>query len=176
MQPRRSTRLAMKERIDYCELASKKSNNYHADKYIVRKKMRLDNGDELSKPITYELEQHMNSLHICEAPFMEPIPVVKIIKEKIIPSNDLMDKELAKQILTKLLNDFTDTSDMYGTIILIANVIYNCPSVLENNNSFIASIINLGVLVSDQFLNDKEVVNSPRVREIADAISILLSL
>jgi hypothetical protein len=174
MFPRRSERLSKKERVDYCELAQKKNKDQY-NYLICKKKMRLENGNSVVTLVENELVDSINNFHICEAPFKEPIPVYRMIKEKIIPSNDIMDKDLAKQMLIKLLLEFNSTIDMYGSVVLIANIIYNCPSVIENE-SFLTSILNLGVHVADQFLNDATIVQSPKLREIGDAISILLSL
>jgi hypothetical protein len=174
MFPRRSARLANKERVDYCELAQKKIKEIE-DYSKSRKKLRLDNGNIIVTHVENELANTMNNLHICNAPFKEPPPTKAVFKEKIIPSDDKMDKELAKQMLIKLLSEFTDTTDIYGSIILIANIVYNCPSVIEND-TFLTSLLNLGVIVSEHFLKDTTVMQSPRLREISDAISILLSL
>ena len=174
MFPRRSERLSKKERVDYCELAQKK-NKDESNYSICKKKMRLENGNSIVTLVENELVDSINNFHICEVPFREPIPAYILIKEKIIPSNDTMDKDLAKKLLFKLLSEFNDTNNIYESIILIANIIYNCPSVIENE-SFLTSILNLGIHVADSFLNDTTITQSPKLREIADAISILLSL
>lgn len=174
MFPRRSARLAMKEKVDYCELSQKKSTkNEELDHSISRKKLRLENGNIIVTQVENDLVNSITNLHICEAPFKEPH--TKMITHKIIPSNDLINKDVGKEILTKLLNDIETTADLYGSIIMIANIIYNCPSVIEND-AFRVSIIQLGLIVSDQFLKDSEVSKTDRVRDVADAISILLSL
>ena len=174
MFPRRSARLAMKEKVDYCELSQKKSmKNEDLDHSINRKKLRLENGNIIVTQVENDLVNSITNLHICEAPFKEPH--AKMFGHKIIPSNDLINKDVAKEILTKLLKGIETTADMYGSIIMISNIIYNCPSVVETD-AFRVSILQLGVIMSEHFLNDNEVSKSERVRDIADAISILLSL
>ena len=175
MFPRRSARLANKERVDYCELAQKKSKVESEDLSKTRKKLRLENGNIIVTHVENDLANTLNNLHICEAPFKEPTPANVLFKEKVIPSDDKMDKYLARQMLTKLLTEFSDSTDIYGSTILIANIVYNCPSVIEND-AFLTSLINFGVIVSDYFLKDRSIMQSPRLREIGDAISILLSL
>lgn len=85
------------------------------------------------------------------------------------------DKDYMNNLLLSLLFGFTTTSDMYGDIIKIADIIEQYPELVGDTDSQ-DKFRQLGSLISVKFLADEEALLSNRSNDISNAISTLLGL
>jgi hypothetical protein len=111
--------------------------------------------------------------------FMEPNTTNSIIQsdlsEESLSSTEYGTEEYMQNHLKALLENISTSTDTYGDVITIAEIINAFPRLVENESTRIA-FGEFGNVVRQEFLNDKTVLKSDRAFAIADSISILLGL